>query len=198
MALFLARPRRLAATGTATSTKRPRHAHRRRLISSIKPYDKNPRINDAAVDAVAASIKAFGFRQPIVVDEDGVIIVGHTRYKAAIKLGLQTVPVHVAKGLTPAQAKAYRLADNQTATLSNWNEELLPIELAELQALDFDMNLTGFSADELIRLLQSESNQGQTDPDDIPEPTSRGQKQATCGSWESTGCSAETAAGPRR
>jgi DNA modification methylase len=141
-----------------------------RPISSIKPYDKNPRINDAAVDAVAASIREFGFRQPIVVDEEGVIIVGHTRYKAALKLGLQTVPVHVARGLTPAQAKAYRLADNQTATLSSWNEDLLPIELAELQAMDFDMNLTGFSADELIRLLQSETNQGQTDPDDIPEP----------------------------
>src|ERR1700746_2987228 len=99
-----------------------------RPITSIRPYENNPRINDAAVDAVAASIREFGFRQPIVVDEEGVIIVGHTRYKAALKLGLQTVPVHVARGLTPAQAKAYRLADNQTATLSSWNEDLLPIE----------------------------------------------------------------------
>src|SRR5580693_9999691 len=98
-----------------------------RLLASIRPYEKNPRINDAAVDAVAASIKEFGFRQPIVVDEEDVIIVGHTRYKAALKLGLTEVPVHVAKGLSPAQAKAYRLADNQTATLSQWNEHLLPI-----------------------------------------------------------------------
>src|SRR6202140_1033353 len=118
-----------------------------RPISSIRPYENNPRLNDAAVDAVAASIKEFGFRQPIVVDEQGVIIVGHTRYKAALKLGLTAVPVHVAVGLSPAQAKAYRLADNQTATMSSWDESLLPLELAELQAMDFDLNLTGFSAD---------------------------------------------------
>ena len=128
-----------------------------RLIISIRPYENNPRLNDAAVDAVAASIKAFGFRQPIVVDEEGVIIVGHTRYKAALKLGLVTVPVHVARGLTPAQIKAYRIADNKTATLSQWDDNLLPLELAELQAMDFDLNLTGFSGDELLRLLQSNS-----------------------------------------
>jgi DNA modification methylase len=141
-----------------------------RPITSIRPYDKNPRINDPAVDAVAASIKEFGFRQPIVVDEEGVIIVGHTRYKAALKLGLETVPVHVATGLSPAQAKAYRLADNQTATLSHWDDSLLPLELAELQGMDFDLNLTAFSGDELLRLLQTESTPGLTDPDDIPEP----------------------------
>src|SRR5262245_618725 len=124
-----------------------------RPISSIRPYANNPRINDPAVDAVAASIKAFGFRQPIVVDEEGVIIVGHTRYKAALKLGLETVPVHVAVGLSPAQAKAYRIADNQTATLSAWDDDKLPLELMALQKLDFDLNLTGFSADELMQLL---------------------------------------------
>ena len=72
-----------------------------RSITTIRPYDRNPRVNDQAVDAVAASIREFGFRQPIVIDEDGVIIVGHTRYKAALKLGLEKVPVHVAGGLTP-------------------------------------------------------------------------------------------------
>ena|SRR5205807_500530 len=86
-----------------------------RPLASIRPYERNPRVNDQAVDAVAASIREFGFRQPIVVDEDGVIVVGHTRYKAALKLGLENVPVHVATGLTPAQIKAYRIADNQTA-----------------------------------------------------------------------------------
>src|SRR5260370_42211203 len=85
-----------------------------RPLSSITPYENNPRINDDAVDAVAASIREFGFRQPIVVDEQYVIIVGHTRDKAALKLGLQEVPVHGAVGLNPAQAKAYRLADNKT------------------------------------------------------------------------------------
>jgi ParB-like chromosome segregation protein Spo0J len=141
-----------------------------RPIDSIRPYANNPRLNDAAVDAVAASIQAFGFRQPIVVDEQGVIIVGHTRYKAALKLGLTEVPVHVAIGLTPAQAKAYRIADNQTAQLSGWDEDKLPLELAGLQAMGFDLPLTGFGADELLRLLGSESTEGLTDPDDIPEP----------------------------
>src|SRR6516225_5624707 len=102
-----------------------------RAIASIRPYENNPRLNDEAVDAVAASIREFGFRQPIVVDEQGVIIVGHTRYKAALKLGHEMVPVHVAVGLSPAQAKAYRLADNQTATFSQWDNDRLPIELAE-------------------------------------------------------------------
>src|SRR5271168_5376594 len=114
-------------------------------ISSIRPYENNPRLNDAAVDAVAASIKEFGFRQPIVVDEEMVIVVGHTRYKAALKLGYTEVPVHVAVGLSPAQAKAYRIADNQTATIATWDDDKLPLELAALQEMGFDLDLTGFS-----------------------------------------------------
>src|SRR6266481_9923123 len=137
-----------------------------RPITSIRPYENNPRINDQAVDAVTASIREFGFRQPIVIDEAGVIVVGHTRYKAALKLGLEMVPVHVATGLTPAQIKAYRIADNQTATLSQWDDDRLPLELAELQQMDFDLNLTGFSADELLGLLDSPGQAGLTDPDD--------------------------------
>jgi len=141
-----------------------------RPIESIRPYANNPRLNDAAVDAVAASLRAYGFRQPIVVDEEGVIIVGHTRYKAAVKLGMETVPVHVAVGLSPAQTKAYRIADNQTAALSQWDDDKLPLELADLQGMDFDLNLTGFSAEELQRLLGSETNEGEADPDAVPEP----------------------------
>ncbi len=141
-----------------------------RPIGGIEPYENNPRQNDAGVDAVAASIQEFGFRQPIVVDEEGVIIVGHTRYKAALKLGLAEVPVHVAVGLSPAQAKAYRIADNQTATLSSWDDDKLPLELAQLQEMDYDLDLTGFSADELMRLIGSEENEGLTDPDAVPEP----------------------------
>ena len=76
-----------------------------RKLSEIKPYENNPRLNDDAVEAVAASIREFGFRQPIVVDAHGVIIIGHTRYKAALKLGLEKVPVHVAKDLTPEQVR---------------------------------------------------------------------------------------------
>jgi DNA modification methylase len=141
-----------------------------RPITSIRPYENNPRHNDAAVDAVAASIREFGFRQPIVVDEDGVIVVGHTRFKAALKLGLTEVPVHVAVGLTPAQLKAYRIADNQTAAMSSWDDDKLPLELIALQETGYDLAFTGFSGDELLRLLGSEGNAGQTDPDDIPEP----------------------------
>jgi DNA modification methylase len=141
-----------------------------RLISSIRPYENNPRLNDAAVDAVAASLKEFGWRQPIVVDEDGVIIVGHTRYKAALKLGWTEVPVHVAVGLTPAQAKAYRLADNQTAQLSGWDEDKLPLELMALQEMGFDVSLTGFSSDELLDLLQGDMPAGLADADDVPAP----------------------------
>jgi ParB-like chromosome segregation protein Spo0J len=94
----------------------------RRLVGSIRPYENNPRVNDQAVDAVASSIREFGFRQPIVIDKSGVIIVGHTRYNTALKLGLKKVPV--AKDLSPEQIKAYRIADNQTADLSDWNYDL--------------------------------------------------------------------------
>jgi DNA modification methylase len=141
-----------------------------RPIGSIKPYENNPRDNDAGVDAVAASLRAFGFRQPIVVDENDAIIVGHTRYKAALKLGMTTVPVHVARGLTPAQARAYRIADNQTATLSKWDDDKLPLELMELQKADFDLSLTGFPEDEILRLLTMPPAEGQGDPDAVPEP----------------------------
>ena len=141
-----------------------------RNISELHPYEQNPRINDAAVDAVAASIKEFGFRQPIVVDEKDVIIVGHTRWKAAKKLGLKKVPVHVATDLTPAQVKAYRLADNKSAEFAEWDMELLPIELADLQTMDFDLDLTGFSEDDLAKLLNGDVSDGLTDPDDVPEP----------------------------
>src|SRR5262249_36331108 len=141
-----------------------------RKLSDIKPYPGNPRVNDAAVDAVAASIREFGFRQPIVVDTEGVIVVGHTRHKAALKLGLEKVPVHVAKGLTPEQIKAYRIADNKTVELSDWNYELLPIELAELQAMNYDLGLLGFDQDELAKLLDPGVKDGLCDPDEVPAP----------------------------
>jgi DNA modification methylase len=141
-----------------------------RDIETIRPYEKNPRLNDGAVDAVAASLKEFGFRQPIVVDADGIILCGHTRYKAARKLGLAKVPVHVAKDLTPEQSKAYRIADNQTADLAEWDYDILPIELADLMDTGFDMDLLGFDEKELTQLLNAEVQQGLTDPDEIPEP----------------------------
>lgn len=116
-----------------------------RKTSEVKPYGKNPRRNDGAVDAVAASIREFGFKQPIVVDTDGVIIVGHTRFKAAKKLGLKEVPVCVADDLSPEKVKAYRLADNKTGELAGWDFSMLDMELAEL---DIDLSEFGFTQQE--------------------------------------------------
>ncbi len=106
-----------------------------RKVADIKVYPQNPRRNDHAVAPVAASIQKFGFRQPLVLDEDGVIIVGSTRYKAALQMGLKEVPVHVARGLTPVQVKAYRVTDNKTAELADWDYELLVQELAQPAAV---------------------------------------------------------------
>jgi DNA modification methylase len=141
-----------------------------RKITDITPYANNPRRNAQAVEAVARSIAQFGFRQPIVVDEQGVIVVGHTRYLAAVQLGLTEVPVHVATGLTPAQVKAYRIADNQTADLADWDQDRLIHELTDLQNLDFDLDVVGFSPQELQGLLDTDLTQGLADPDHVPEP----------------------------
>jgi site-specific DNA-methyltransferase (adenine-specific) len=113
-------------------------------LSDIHPYERNPRLNDEAVDAVAASIKEFGFKNPIIVDKDHVIICGHSRLKAAEKLGLTEVPVVVAADLTPEQVQAYRIADNKTGEIAEWNYDLLPLELRELQGAEFDLTLLGF------------------------------------------------------
>ena len=143
-----------------------------RNIDEIKPYERNPRVNDKAVDAVAASIQQFGFQQAIVVDNDGVIVAGHTRWKAARKLGLTKVPVHVAKDLTPEQVKAYRLADNKTGELATWDFEILPIELNQLRESGFDLDVLAFDEEELGKLLTEGAGvkEGLTDPDDVPEP----------------------------
>jgi DNA modification methylase len=141
-----------------------------RNIEAIKPYPQNPRKNDRAVEAVAASIRAFGFRQPLVVDSHGVIIVGDTRFKAALKLGLKVVPVHVATDLTPAQIKAYRIADNKTAEIADWDHDRLVEELTELEKMAFDLELLGFTPDELQELGGAGITPGLSDPDDIPAP----------------------------
>lgn len=111
-------------------------------INEIKPYENNPRINDNAIDKVMASIKEFGFKVPIVIDKDMVIVAGHTRYKAAEKLGLSEVPCIIADDLSPDQIKAFRLADNKVSEFSTWDFELLEKEMSEL---DFDFEEFGFS-----------------------------------------------------
>lgn len=112
-------------------------------IGDIRPYENNPRRNDDAVGYVENSIREFGFKQPIVCDADGTIIAGHTRYKAAKRLGLDTVPVVYATDLTPEQANAYRLADNKVSEFAEWDMGLLNDELDGL--LDIDMGQFGFS-----------------------------------------------------
>lgn len=111
-------------------------------IDQVKPYENNPRVNDDAVDVTANSIKEFGWQQPIVVDKDNVIIVGHTRLKAAKKLKLKKVPVVIADTLSEQQVKAYRLADNKTGEFAEWDMELLNLELDDI--INFDMSDFGF------------------------------------------------------
>jgi len=132
-------------------------------IARVLPYEKNPRRNDSGVDAVARSLTEFGWRQPLVVDREGVLIVGHTRLKAAIKLGMAEVPVHVAD-LTPERAKAYRIADNQSATLSEWDMPLLAEEIADLRLTDLDIKVLGFDEDELAGLSSGVVGDSEANP----------------------------------
>ena len=145
-------------------------------INEVKPYEKNPRKNTAAIDKVAASIKEFGFQQPIVVDADGVIIVGHTRHKAALKLGLTEVPVLYADNLTDDQVKAYRLADNKTAEFAEWDMGLLQGEFQGLKESGYDLNLTAFDPTEINQILNTEVEEDNFDVDkavkDAAAPTS--------------------------
>lgn len=120
-------------------------------LSEIKPYEKNPRINDDAVQYVANSIQQFGFKVPIVIDKNGVIAAGHTRYKAAQQLGLETVPCVIADDLTQKQIAAFRIADNKTAEKSDWDRSLLGDELKSLID-DFDFTDFGFGDFELTML----------------------------------------------
>jgi hypothetical protein len=141
-------------------------------LEKIIPYARNARkIPLQAVDKVAASIREFGWRQPIVVDRHGVIICGHTRLLAAYKLGLREAPVHVAANLTPAQVRAYRLLDNRSHDESSWDDELVGLELVDLKGLGFDLDMTGFDLHEVDEYLaRAEGRGGLTDPDAVPEP----------------------------
>ena len=140
-----------------------------RLTIKIIPFARNARkIPQQAIDKVAASIQEFSFRQPIVVDKDGVIVCGHTRWLAAQKLGLEQVPVHVAENLTPAQVRAYRLLDNRSHEETSWDEDLLGLELLDLKGMGIDMDLTGFDMSEIDDLL-SGIDIGLTDVDAVPD-----------------------------
>jgi len=123
-----------------------------RTLDSIRPYPGNPRRNDAAVKRVADSIKNFGFRQPIVVDDRGVIVVGHTRYKAARQLGLETVPVTVMSGVEQSLINQYRIADNRLNEFAEWDDGLLVTELEQILKDVGTTDLTGFGASEIEKL----------------------------------------------
>ena len=118
-------------------------------IAEIIPYDKNPRKNDTAVDIIAKSIKEYGFKVPIILDKDNVVITGHTRLKAAKKLGITEVPVLWADDLTPKQVKAFRIMDNKTHEYSYWDYDLLKSEVMELKEMKMDLDLIGFTPEEI-------------------------------------------------
>ena len=136
-------------------------------IDRLIEYARNPRKNDAVVDQMAGAIREFGFRIPIVAKSDGSVVDGHLRLKAARKLGLTEVPVALADELTDAQIKAFRLLVNRSANWSEWDTELLRLELGDLNVLGFDLTLTGFGEIELGSLL-ADKTEGLTDPDDAP------------------------------
>ena len=154
-------------------------------VGDVKPYENNPRKNEAAIPALKESIRDFRFSQPISVDADGVVITGHTRLLAAKALGMETVPVIRRSDLTPEQVKALRIADNKVGELAEWDFDALKVELNGLP--DFDLTALGFDMDELAKVLGSERREGQTDADDVPEvaendpPKSRRGEVYQCG-----------------
>ena len=154
---------------SGTETAWPADRVERRAVSSLVPYARNSRTHSPAqVDQIAASIREWGWTVPVLVDEAGGLIAGHARVMAAKQLGLAEVPVMVAAGWSEAQKRAYVIADNKLALNAGWDDALLKVELTELQALDFDLAMTGFSLDE-IGTLTMDGSAGFTDPDDAPE-----------------------------
>lgn len=143
-----------------------------RPIAMLTPYAKNARVHSPEqVDQIVASIKAFGFTNPVLINPQNGIIAGHGRVMAATKLGLDKVPCIVLSGLTPEQERAYIIADNKLALNASWDIELLAFEIADLQSVSFDTSLLGFDATELTKLLAS--TKGLTDPDSVPDVEER-------------------------
>lgn len=141
-------------------------------ISKVTPYHNNPRNNQSAVSAVMASLKEFGWRQPIVVDQKGVVIVGHTRLLAAKALGMKTVPVNVAVNLSADQVKAYRLADNRVGEIAEWDMDKLMAELEDLSDSGIDFTAMGFTKEEMgiLEVSASEDVRYLEDFEVMPQP----------------------------
>ena len=143
--------------------------HETWAVEKLVEYARNPRKNDHAVDRVAAAIREFGFRVPVVAKSDGTVVDGHLRLKAAKKLGLTEVPVVLADDMTEIQIKAFRLSVNKIAEIAEWDDDLLALELGELHAADFDMALLGFDAGELSAAMGLDS----LPPEEAPESSSK-------------------------
>lgn len=144
--------------------------HETWLIDKLIEYARNPRKNDQAVDRVAAAIREFGFRVPIVAKSDGTVVDGHLRLKAAKKLGLTEVPVVLADDMTDLQIKAFRLSVNKMAELAEWDDELLALEFADLKLEGFDLDLTGFTSEEILALgMDDEDAPGDAPAGDAPK-----------------------------
>jgi ParB-like chromosome segregation protein Spo0J len=144
-----------------------------RKLAELSPYPKNPRRHsDAQIAAIAGSIAAFGFNVPLLIDSNGMLIAGHGRYLAALKLGLDTAPVIILDHLSEIEKRAYLLADNKLAELSDWDDDTLASELAELKNADIDLGDLGFGGDELRLLLADAElpDTNQTEEAAIPEP----------------------------
>ena len=142
-------------------------------LSKLRPYVRNPRVNDDVIEKLVDSLRTFGWRQPIVVDKQFTIVVGHARFEAAKRLGFKTAPVHVAKDLTAAQLKAYRLMDNRSREDGRWDPENLALELGDLEADGQPLSATGFEDSELREIFGTEMFVGRTEDDAaeaIPEP----------------------------
>src|SRR5579872_57235 len=143
-------------------------------LERLKPYERNPRKNDKAVDRMVASIIEFGFAVPVLARSTGEVVDGHLRLKAAIKLGMAEVPVIPCDGWTDAQVKAFRLMVNRSVTWAEWDEDALALELEEIKELDFDLSLTGFNPGEIDSLLALDDEERANATPPLPEtPVSR-------------------------
>ena len=158
------------------STTWPAFNVERRSIAELKPYLNNAQTHSKEqVAQIAASMREWGFTNPVLIDETGMIIAGHGRVEAAKLLGVAEVPVIIAKGWSEAQKRAYVLADNQLGLNSGWDDDLLRVEIGAIKALDFDIGLAGFGNEFLSGLFATKD--GQTDPDQVPEPPARAASQ---------------------
>ena len=151
-------------------------------LDKLIPYPRNPRKNDHAVELMAAAIREFGFKIPILARGNGEVVDGHLRLKAAQKLGNAEVPVILCDEWSEAQVKAFRLLVNRSASWADWNDEFVALEIADLKALDFDLDLTGFDAKEIDRFLFGDRNEDADMVPDVPEiPVSRPGDLWLCG-----------------